>query len=334
MNYDIDFYLAVGLGLVPGFDYVHKFGKNPNIPNSPGIYESVWNGGGDYTGFNTTVVSTIGIASTSTTDKGTLVVSGIATGTSKTQLISEGSDFISNGVAVMDMILNDSDKAHGVITEVTSEDIVTVKGFDKGTGKLQSTTTAGDSFRIARPASTGASVLHLQHLLDANLENQTSEYAILDGTTTVSTTGECLRNARTRVIQAGSNKSNEGVITTFNNFNVANIFSSMPVGANGTLICAYTIPFDVKSGHIVSMFASLGGKVNANISPRLAVRHLNEVWNTFEDFSALGAGSSAIPRDYKVPKDGLSPGADVKIESDSDTNSTTVVAALDLIIKL
>ena len=30
----------------------------------------------------------------------------------------------------------------------------------------------------------------------------------------------------------------------------------------------------------------------------------------------------------------LSPGSDVKIESDSNTNSTVVVAAMDLIIKL
>jgi hypothetical protein len=334
MNYNTDFYLAIGLGLVPGFDYVHKYGKNPNIPNAVGTYETIWNGGGDYTGFNTTSSSTIGVASTSTADKGTLVTSGVANVTSKLQLIDENATFISDGVALKDMILDDTDNCHGVITEIVSETELLTKGFDKAEGRHRSEINVGDSYRIASPASTGASVVNLLHCLDGNLENQTNEFLILDGTTTVTTTGEYLRCARGKVLQAGSGGANDGALTAVNTFNAANVFFLMPGGANSTLICAYTIPYDVKSGHLVHLFASLGGKVSANISPRLQVRHLNEVWNSFEDFSVLGGGSSSLPREYRVPKDGLSPGSDMKMEADSDTNSTVVVAAMDLILKL
>jgi hypothetical protein len=334
MSFTPDFYMAVGLGLVPGFDYIHKYGKNPSIENAPGTYETIWNGGGAYTGFNCTSSSTIGVASTSTADKGTLVSSGVATASSKIQLIDENATFISDGVALMDMVLDDTDKCHGSVTEVVSETELTTVGFDKNEGKQRSEVNIGDLYRIASPASTGASVLNLIHMLDGNLENETNEFIILDGTTTVTSSGEYLRCARGKVLQTGSSGSNVGAVSAFNTFNPSNIFINMPPLTNGTLICAYTIPFDTKSGHLVTMFAGLGGKVSANISPRFMVRHLNEVWNVFEDFSVLGAGTSIVPRNYRIPKDGLSPGSDVKIESDSDTNSTVVVAGMDLIIRL
>jgi hypothetical protein len=234
----------------------------------------------------------------------------------------------------MDMILDDTDHCHGAITEVVSETELNTAGFDANEGKERSEARVGDLYRIASPASTGASVLNLLHMLDANLENQTNEFVILDGTTTVATNHEYLRCARGKILQAGSSGSNVGAVTAFNTFNPSNIFINMPPLTNGTLICAYTIPYDVRSGHLTTMFAGLGGKVSANISPRLMVRHLNEVWNVFEDFSVLGAGTSIVPRNYRIPKDGLSPGSDVKIESDSDTNSTVVVAGMDLIIRL
>jgi hypothetical protein len=329
-----DFYLGIGLGLIPGFDYVHKFGKNADIDAAVGTYETIWNGGGNYTGFNCTSASTIGIASTVTTDKGILITSGIATAESRLSLHDDNATFVSIPVVVGDMILDDTDKCHGVVAEVVGETELRTRGFDRLSGRNRSEVRVGDSYRIARASSTGASVVELQLLLDANLENQTNEFVIMDGTTTVTTTGEYLRNSRVRVLQAGSAGFNDGAISTFNTFNVANIFSVMPNNTNSTLICAYTIPYDTKSGHLVSIFASLAGKVAANVSPRLVVRHLNEVWNTYEDFSVLGGGSSNLPRNYLVPKDGLSPGSDLKIEADSDTNNTEVVAAMDIILKL
>jgi hypothetical protein len=262
------------------------------------------------------------------------VSSGAATAESKISLFDNDATFISDGVAIGDMILDDTDKCHGVVITIVNETELLTRGFDTNEGRDFSEVKVGDLYRVVTPASTGASVLNLIHMLDANLENQTNEFVILDGTTTVTTSGEYLRCARGKILQTGSGGSNVGAITAFNTFNSSNIFMHMPPQTNGTLICAYTIPYDVKSGHMVTMFAGLGGKVSANISPRFMVRHLNEVWNPFEDFSVLGAGTSVIPRNYKVPKDGLSPGSDIKIEADSDTNSTVVVAGMDLIIKL
>ena len=235
-GYTTDFYLAIGLGLVPGFDYVHKYGKNPDISNAPGTFESIWNGGGDYTGFNTTTVSTVGISSTSTADKGLLVTSGVATAESKLSLYDDGATFIAD-VNVGDMILDDTDKCHGVVSQVISDGQLLTRGFDKREGRHRSEVRVGDLYRIARPASTGASVVNLLHCLDANLENDTNEFIILDGTTTVTSTGEYLRMSRGRVLQAGSGGGNVGALVAVNSANASNVFMDMPIGSNSTLIC-------------------------------------------------------------------------------------------------
>lgn len=48
-----DFFLELAEGKRGGYSGLHKFGKNPDIDMSSG-FESIWNGGGDYTGFPNT----------------------------------------------------------------------------------------------------------------------------------------------------------------------------------------------------------------------------------------------------------------------------------------
>lgn len=57
-----DFYFAIARGNLSGINYVHKFGRNPDIDTSEG-FEAVWNGGGDYTGFNATAAETVEVFS-------------------------------------------------------------------------------------------------------------------------------------------------------------------------------------------------------------------------------------------------------------------------------
>lgn len=71
-----DFGLNVQLGLVAGVSVVHKFGRNPDIDISSG-FEDLWNGGGDYTGFNATVAETVEVFSSDTND--TLLGTGART---------------------------------------------------------------------------------------------------------------------------------------------------------------------------------------------------------------------------------------------------------------
>ena len=48
-----DIALEAQRGNVPGQSVTTRFGRNPNISNAV-TYESIWNGGGEYTGFNAT----------------------------------------------------------------------------------------------------------------------------------------------------------------------------------------------------------------------------------------------------------------------------------------
>jgi hypothetical protein len=329
-NYLID----VGLGKVEGMDYLHKFGRNEDIPNAVGTFEALWHGGGPYTGFNCTVASILEVSSASTADKGQLLCSGTVTKTSKLRLIDDTATFISDGVAKGDVVLDDTDRCHGIISSIVAETELAVYRFDKGAGRSNSEARIGDSYRVASTLGTGASVIHLQHLLDNDLCCQRDEFVILDGTTVVTTAGEYKRNARGAVLITGSGLVNAGDITSKQSINAANIMMVAPAGYNKSMICAYTIPFDVKGAHLLSLFSSLAGKSTAITNVRYVVRHIGEVFEVFEEFSLDSQGDSYIQRIYPIPKDGLSPGSDIALLADSNANSTGVAGGLDLLIEL
>lgn len=72
-----EYLLEVGRGNVAGASLVNKFGRNLDIDNAPGTFESLANQGGLYTGHNATGAETISIASTSASDTGDLQVYGL-----------------------------------------------------------------------------------------------------------------------------------------------------------------------------------------------------------------------------------------------------------------
>ena len=55
----------VALGLIPGVKAIHKYGRNPDID---GGFETLWNGGGAYTGFDAVAEETVSIVSTAVAD--------------------------------------------------------------------------------------------------------------------------------------------------------------------------------------------------------------------------------------------------------------------------
>lgn len=57
--------LHVAAGKIPGVSIVHKYGRNPDIDSG---FETLWNGGGDYTGFDATGEELVTVVSTSTAD--------------------------------------------------------------------------------------------------------------------------------------------------------------------------------------------------------------------------------------------------------------------------
>lgn len=326
-----NFYFEVGEHHIPGARFVHKFGRNPDIDTIDG-FEAIWNGGGDYTGFDATVGEAVEVLSSDVDDAGALVSSGTATGGSDTTLIDSAATFVSDSVAVGDVILNDTDISHGAVTEVTSETILTVARFDKG-GEFSSLPVAGDSYRIATPASTGAAAVELEFLLDSDFDNETSEYLILNGTTPVDTVGtDYIRTSRMEVLIAGATGANEGSLTARQTTTTANIFDVMPIGYNETMVCAYTIPKG-EEGHLLFWMPSLSGKkISAISGARLLIRHRGEVFRVVEENAVIAAGTSALPRPYLIPKNKLPGGSDIKVMMDTDTNDTAGSCVMDFLL--
>jgi len=323
---DPDFHYTIGQGADLNRTPVHKFGRNPDIDSS---FEAIWNGGGDYTGFNCTAAEILETFSSVAQDAGAVFSSGNATGGSLTTIEDSSATFVSDGVAIGDAVLNDSTLAHGIVTGLTETEI-TVIGFEKG-GHLTNAFSPGDVYRVVTATSTGAAVLELIYLLDGDLKNQTSEFVVLNGTTPVDTVGSYRRDSRAEVILVGSNESNVGTIITRQKVTTANIMVSLPIGYNGTMIAAYTIPVGFK-GSMHSWFASFSGKTIANCSVRLMIRHPGEPFVVKEEITLLASGDSNYLRDYKVPKDSLTGGSDIKIMADTDTVNTGVSGGFDLVI--
>lgn len=325
-----DFFFEIGENSMAGKTFVHKFGRNPDIDTASG-FEAIWNGGGDYSGFNATSGEQLEVLSSSANDVGTLLSSGTATGGSDTTLIDSGATFVTDTVAVGHIILNDTNQSHGAVIEVTSETTLTVARFDKES-LFSASVSVGDSYRVAKAGSTGLAVVELFYLLDSDFDNETGEFIILNGTNGVDTIGtDYIRCSRVQGIIAGSNKSNIGTITVRQKVTTANVYGVMPIGYNETMIACYTIP-KLFEGHMSFWKPSLSAKKTAFSIVRLIVRHRGEVFRIVEETAVTATGSSAEPRPYQIPKNQLSGGTDIKVMADTDTNDTAVSAQFDLIL--
>lgn len=320
-----DWYYTIGENFIPNLSYIHKYGFNGDIDASV-AYEVVWGGGGPYTGFNATAAETIEISSADISDVGALVSSGTVTLASENTLVDSEATFISDGVAVGDVVLNDTDRSHGIITDVGNETTLTVFSYTK-TGAFLSATEIGDSYRIATAASTGAAVMEIKSLLDGDLDNETSEYLILNGTTWVDTVGTYRRASRGSVILAGSGGTNTAVLTVRQKTTTANVFMRIPAGFGHSMIAAWTIPNGLE-GHLTGWYVALAGKIQAVCVARLVIRHFGETFVVKELIAVSGNG---FKRDFLVPKNDLPPGTDIAIEASCDTNNTGVSAGFDII---
>lgn len=319
----IDWLIEVAKGNVPGHSLVDKFGRNPDIDTASG-FEAIWNGGGDYTGFDATVAEAIEVFSSSANDAGTLLSSGSATGGSATTLVDSGADFVSDGVAVGDLIINDTLLDHGIVTVVAATTLTV------GRMNLGSTNASGNSYRVVTPASTGTSAVRLGFLLDSSY-TETSEYVILNGVTGVNTTGSYLRNSRVECLKAGSNRKNVGTITSRQSVTTANIFAVVPIGYNQTMIAAYTIP-NGKQALLLGSFGALSKKVTAFSNVQLMFRALNEEFQVKEELTINSAGSSYFYREYPAKKGLISEKTDIKVMADASANGTGIAAGFDLIL--
>jgi len=246
-----DFLLEVAKGNVGGHSTYNKFGANTDV-DTASTPEDMWNGANEYTGFNATTGDSIEVNSSNNADRGSLVSSGTATSGTATTLVDTGATFISDGVSVGDVIINDSQGVHGFVSAVTSETTLTVIKMENDA--VNST----DDYRVATTLGSGAAVIKMNRLLESDYDGWKTEYIIMNGTTQVATTGtDYIRCSRAIVVLCGSNNFNNGELQGEAASTPANIFFLMPQEHNQTLIACDTVPKG-KTLYVMDLLCRMG----------------------------------------------------------------------------
>lgn len=323
----LDFDLELSRGRIPGMSRVNKFGRNSDVDTGT-IPEDVWDAGGLHV--PPTAARTHDLVSSSVNDAGSLVSSGTITGGSTTSLEDSGADFVTDGVAIGDTVIDDTTMEHSIVTAVAATTLTT------HVTRHGAAFISGDTYRIVNPSSTGVAVVHVYGLGSDMTEQE--EFIIMNGTTNVPTVSTYWRIYRMHSDGAvDRNTSNVGNITATAQTD-ATVTAQITAGKGQTLMAVYTVPAG-KTAFMRSMNASIN-KQGATVGAMADV----ELWVT--PFATIGAsgsrladyfgiavdGSSYVPRIYSPPKC-FEEQTDiwVRVESVTDSN-TDISAGFDLIL--
>ena len=322
-----DWALDVQAGLHSDLNTVHKFGRLPVVNSADGFVD-VWNGTkGPYLGFNAVAGEAVTVSSASANDAGTVLSSGTMTGGSATTAADTGATFSTDTVAAGDLVINDTQSDHMIITSLT-ETVLTGRRWRHGT-----TPAVSDAYRVVTAASTGAAVVRVNRIMDFTSGGLATEYIVLNGVTGVDTTGtDYFRCSRGRIVLAASGGIAIGAITATQKTTTANIFWTMPIGYNSTMVCCDTVPAG-KVGYLKQWGGQLIGTNQANAQLRFSSRPTGEVFQVQEELGLRGSGTSAIDRVYSIPKNGFEAWTDIRLDIDTDTNATSVVGYFTIIFK-
>lgn len=322
MAFNDEFLLEVQKGNVAGHSIISKFGENPDIDS---VFEYVWDGGGTYVA--PTQARLHNIVSDDVDDAGTLVSNGTATGGSLTTLVDTGATFVTDTVAVGDYVLNDTNLTLGVVSEVTSETVLTIAGNmrNPNNGFDGAVNASGNTYRVVTNASTGASVFHVLGL-DASLL-EISEFVILNGTSIVATVNSYWRQYRARVF-GSSTIGAEGTVTSTAQTD-ATVSCQIINGNNQTLMAIYTVPSD-KQGYIFKWDAALSGKKDGFSVVHLRVGQLGGIGYITEPIALASSGNSAIGEE--LPWLPIPGGADIWIEADASVTDLAVSGGFDILL--
>lgn len=319
-----EFFNEVAKGNVHGYSSISKFGENPDI--DMGGFETIWDAGGLY------VPPTIGrihdIASDSVEDAGTIVSSGTATGGSLISLIDSGATFVTDSVAIGDLVLNDDNIEIGIVSAIVSETELTIIGIMRSpvNGLDGNANESGDAYRIVRDAATGAAVFHVLGLDDFFAFKQ--EFVVTNGTTNVPTVNTYKRQYRARVF-ASASAGAIGVIASTAQTD-GTISCQIVDGNNQTLMTVYTIAAN-KVGMLVGWWARLSKKKVTASNVKLRVGILDGVGYMTQNGAVDNGGSSEFKYDWAVPL--IMPGgADIWVEADSSANDVGLAAGFDMIL--
>jgi len=299
-----DFLTDVAKGIIPNHSAVSKFGHNEDVDTGT-VPETLWDGGGIY--LPPTEPRIHNIKSSSIEDAGSVVSSGTATSTSNS-LIDGTATFISDGVAVLDAVLDDTGGDHSYVTAVVSETELTLAPMHHN-GVI----TIGNSYRVVNATGTGASVVHIKRGIDSN-KNFKTEFIVMNGTTDVATPAEYWRINRSHVDGLADQpygSKNVGDIT-FTAATDATVTALIKAGHGQTLTVFDTVP----TGYYGLIYSWYAGITRDSTKAAAGSVELIQVPYCFDQpfgsriFDELPINSASLStRKYSIPR---------KIEQETD----------------
>jgi len=326
-----DYFFSTGKEV--GFSHINKFGRNKDIDQGT-TPETIWSKSGSYTLL--TVEQFQDVKSTSGNDTGVvssssnIVTSFLILPSGNISLMCAASTFVSDGLAVGAMLINQTVIDHSIVVEVVSETNVIVQpmhDFDAlATGNL---------LDFIMSTGTGAAVLHIFGL-DKNC-NQQREFLVLDGTNNVRTKHKYLRTNRAHTDLTGSNRINMGSISLTGIID-STVSAYIDAGDGQTLQAIYTVP-NGKTAYMTNVNLSshrIGTTSNSMVSVTLRINkfipegHIAIVEDTF---SVSTVGSSSFQRAYS-PYKVFKQRTDIWLQVDYSTdNNMNVSGGFDIILE-
>lgn len=249
--------LEVARGNVGGVSNFFASGFNLDIDT--GASEDLWGGAGSYTGFDATAGEAIEVLTASGQNVGTVLISGTATGGTSATIVDTGETFQTNipPVAVGDLVVNDTQKFHGIVTSVDSETQLTVARWEGDNVYTTYAFESGDDYRIITTGGTGAACFRLSYLLESDRAEYITEYVVPNGATAVDTTGtDYIRCGKMEAVLCGSGGAVDTAAQARQTTTTANVFVYIDGGNNKSGLAGGTVP-DGKVLEITDLIASI-----------------------------------------------------------------------------
>lgn len=195
-------------------------------------------------------------------------------------------------------------------------------GFPTGTAETLEVLSASANDAAA---GTGARTVKISGLLDANFVEIDPITVTLNGTTPVLVSATTMKRcSKIEVLTAGSGGSNAGIITVRHTTTTGNIFAAVPVGANISSGCVYTVPSG-KTLYVSRVFAQLARASGAAGSAGITIRtrKINEVFQAVRDPEITSSQSFELyDPNYFLE---LPAKTDIKVSVDSMSDDNSIV---------
>lgn len=187
------------------------------------------------------------LTSSSAADTGIVTSQGTASGGGAKTLIDDSADFISDGVFIGDVVLNDKRSIFSVVIQV-SQSILIIGDID-GSAFISD----GEDYRIVQSNSTGASVVFIDYLDGEH--NRRSYFKVLNGQNVVNC-DDILRVNDFYICGAFSKETNNVGLINLNNQQGGRITDQIPPNLGSRSTCVFTVPSNY-TAYIVSFNASI-----------------------------------------------------------------------------